>query len=170
MTDIESLRALLAAVPEGPWEFQSAGKYECSEPACCSEYWDDRVWANGVVLFEACSDPGVAELVAVAITALPGILDRLEAAEAERDEWKRRRDNAVETCRFRHQDGLTAREWHLNICAAAQAAEAAERALAELREQIAGEIEALPEEHGDGWPVRAYEIKADAASIARGES
>ena len=59
---------------------------------------------------------------------------RAEAAERERDDWKRRRDNAVETCRFRHQDGLTAEEWHTNICGAMQGA-MQERARAEQAER-----------------------------------
>ena len=44
-----------------------------------------------------------------------------------------------------------------------------DRARAEERERIAQAIEALPEHYADGWPVRAYEIKDDAARIARAE-
>lgn len=39
--------------------------------------------------------------------------------------------------------------------------------LADERERIARAIEALPEHDGAGWPNRAYEIKEDAARIAR---
>lgn len=87
-----------------------------------------------------CSDATVA---AVAREAVPTLLaevadleERLEAAEREREEWKDRRDRAVATCRFRHQDGLTAREWHLRICGAAQAADAAESEVDRLQAEL----------------------------------
>lgn len=48
----------------------------------------------------------------------------VERLTAERDEWKQRRDSAVETCRFLHQEGLTREEWHVKHCGAAQVASA----------------------------------------------
>lgn len=50
---------------------------------------------------------------------------------AERDDWKRRRDNAVAECRFLHQNGKTREQWHLDYCGAMRAV-ARMRALADL--------------------------------------
>lgn len=43
----------------------------------------------------------------------------------------------------------------------------ADQIRAQERERIARAIEALPDAYGDGWPMRAYEVKSDAAAIAR---
>lgn len=93
---------------------------------------------------------------------------RAEKAERERDEWKQRRDNAVETCRFRHQDGLTAHEWHIRICGAMQGAVERERERDEAREALA-RVEALTE---PGWHTNRgheYSNLGDAYAAGRND-
>lgn len=55
MTDLNlnELREVAEAATEGPWDFEAGGEYECGEPGCCSEYWDNRIWGEGVVLLES---------------------------------------------------------------------------------------------------------------------
>lgn len=72
---------------------------------------------------------------------------RAEKAEQERDEWKRRRDLAVETCRFRHQEGLTAEEWHTRICGAVEGAQQ-ERAKRQKAEAALARVRTLVDECG----------------------
>lgn len=50
---IAEWEALANAATEGPWTFEPAGESHCAEPQCCSEYWDNRIWGNGVVLAES---------------------------------------------------------------------------------------------------------------------
>lgn len=99
---------------------------------------------------------------------------RAEAAEADRDHWKRQRDRAVETCRFRHQDGLTAEEWHTRICGAMQGAvrerERAEAAEAEVARLIAL-VEAglaLHADQGGGWCAECSESPCKTRAALRG--
>jgi hypothetical protein len=130
-----------------------------------------------------------AAFIAAAREAVPALLADLEAAERERDEWKARRDNAVETCRFRHQEGLTAEQWHTKICGAMQGAqrerERAEQAEAERdawRESAAdlgrrlnkAEYDRDEEQYEnqrlrDGIEASAVECLSIAASAARSQ-
>ena len=50
-----------------------------------------------------------------------------EALRAEVDEWKSRRDAAVEQCRFLHQDGKTREQWHTDNCGAVHLVKALEK-------------------------------------------
>lgn len=40
------LEALVAGATPGPWRFEPEGDYECGEPGCCCEYWDNRIWGG----------------------------------------------------------------------------------------------------------------------------
>lgn len=77
---------------------------------------------------------------------------QVAAAERDRDEWRARRDRAIETCRFRHQDGLTAEEWHTRICGAMQGAQR-ERARAERAEAQVAAAKA------EGWAACVLEAE-----------
>lgn len=53
MNDLTKLREIANAATPGPWEFQPSGDSECGEPQCCSEYWDNRIWSQGLILAES---------------------------------------------------------------------------------------------------------------------
>jgi hypothetical protein len=117
--------------------------------------------------------PAVEHVLAARMAALT---ERLAEVERERDDWKRRRDNAVETCRFRHQDGLTAEEWHNRICGAMEGVQR-ERCRAEAAEAERDDLRAVVERVGalagrgeideidEPW-VRVADLRAALASGA----
>lgn len=80
-------------------------------------------------------------------------------------------DAAIDLLDEHGHNGLDCRPragFDFSVRAALEAA--APAILAAERERIAQAIEALEEFYSDGWQVNAYEIKASAAGIARGES
>lgn len=51
--DLAYLRTIAKEATQGVWEYEEAGSSRCSEPSCCSDYWDERVWGGGFVLLES---------------------------------------------------------------------------------------------------------------------
>jgi hypothetical protein len=43
---ISELQKIAEAATQGPWTYEVGGYSECSEPSCCSEYWDNRIWCG----------------------------------------------------------------------------------------------------------------------------
>ena len=67
MTDLDltKLREIAKAATPGDWGFEYAGESHCGEPQCCSEYWDNRIWAGGMVIAEShCLSDGDAHHIA----------------------------------------------------------------------------------------------------------
>ena len=106
-----------------------------------------------------------AEFIAHARTDVPVLVAEVRRLTAEVEHWKSRRDAAVETCRHRHQDGLTAEEWHRNVCAAARGAvrerERAERLEADL--QFVEDLEESANRHCAIWQARALRAEGISA-------
>lgn len=93
----------------------------------------------------------------------------LARAENERDEWKARRDAAVEECRVLHQEGMSRRDHHLKHCGAARAAAKAETErddaldeVARLRAQVAA-----VEEFANEWERDEAYACVNAAECVR---
>ena len=74
-----------------------------------------------------------------------------DALREERDDWKSRRDRAVEECRLLHQEGMSRRDHHLKHCGAARAAEKAERERDEALAKVAA-----AEELAQEWKANDY--------------
>jgi hypothetical protein len=89
-------------------------------------------------------------------TALKAIAAQADRLEQERDEWKTRRDSAVEECRFLHQDGLSRRDWHAKHCGAVEVIERVEALISEW------------EACGDGWPSAARQLRKALAGSEGG--
>lgn len=84
--DLDVLRGLLDALPYGlPWRHQ-AGDPHVWTAADTDEDEGPSVYVNGGLY---ANQSRTAALIAAAVNALPGLIERVEAAEAERDEFRR---------------------------------------------------------------------------------
>ena len=87
------------------------------------------------------------------------LLARAEKAEAERDEWRRRRDRAVEQCQFLHQDGKPRQQWHLDNCGAMRRA-------VELEAERDAALAALARVEAAHEPVEVWEYDDELGALA----
>jgi hypothetical protein len=149
--DLDAIEARAEAATAEPWTIIGAGEY---------------VTPVGITV---ATDGGItsadAEFIAHARTDVPVLVAEVRRLTAEVEHWKSRRDTAVETCRHRHQDGLTAEEWHRNVCAAARGAarerERAERLEADL--QFVEDLEESANRHCAIWQARALRAEGISA-------
>ena len=79
--------------------------------------------------------------------------------EAERDEWRRRRDAAVEQCRYLHQDGKTREQWHLDNCGAMRALAERDAAILALADEYAQQAADEPY-GGELWSTTERAVRA----------
>ena len=77
---MQKLRKIAEAATQGEWEFQPSGDSECGEPQCCSEYWDNRIWADGMVIAEShhLSDTDADHIAAFDPTTVLALIDEIE--------------------------------------------------------------------------------------------
>lgn len=83
--ELEGLQHVIDAATEGPWGFRPAGEYECGEPGCCYEDWDNQiVGPHGQVIVEwhALSNED-ATFIRFARTAMPTLLAEVKRLRAE---------------------------------------------------------------------------------------
>jgi len=81
----DDLRALLAKATPGPWEWRREKLISVGDSTTVINYADyEGMW---FVSYEGRNDANK-EILIAAVNALPGLLDRLEAAEADAVVWR----------------------------------------------------------------------------------
>lgn len=82
MTDLDltKLREIAEAATPGPWEFEPSGYSECGEPRCCSEYWENRIWSQRLILAESMelSDVDATHIATFDPPTVIALLDEIE--------------------------------------------------------------------------------------------